>query len=56
VGARQYQLFDLYVIKEWAVEDVVKTLGVTTAQVYQAKSRVSAMVRKEYELLETKFI
>ena len=56
VGARQYQLFDLYVIKNWTVEDVVKTLGVTTHQVYKAKSRISAEIRKEYELLETKFI
>lgn len=55
-GARQYQLFDLYVIKEWTVEDVAKTLGVSTDQIYQAKSRISAAVRKEYELLETRFI
>ena len=56
VGARQYQLFDLYVIKGWTVEDVVKTLGVSTDQIYKAKSRISASIREEYELLETKFI
>jgi RNA polymerase sigma factor (sigma-70 family) len=52
VGARQYQLFDLYVIKEWAPEEVASTLGVSVDQVYQAKSRVSAQIRKEVEQLE----
>lgn len=56
VGARQYQLFDLYVLKGWTVEDVSKNLGVSIDQVYQAKSRVSALIRNECELLETKFI
>jgi RNA polymerase sigma-70 factor (ECF subfamily) len=56
VGARQYQIFDLHVIKGWSVKDVAKTLGVSTDQVYQAKSRVSDSVRTEYELLETNFI
>lgn len=56
VGARQYQLFDLYVLKEWKVEEVAKTLGVSTDQIYQAKSRISTAIRKEYELLEARFI
>lgn len=56
VGARQYQLFDLHVIKQWPVEDVIKTLGVTGNNVYQSKSRISALLRKEIELLETKLI
>lgn len=56
VGARQYQLFDLYVLKEWTVEEVAKTLGVSTDRVYKAKSRISAAVRSEYEILEAKFI
>ena len=56
VGARQYQLFDLYVIKGWTVDDVIKTLGVSPDQVYQAKSRISASIREECEQLESKFI
>jgi RNA polymerase sigma-70 factor (ECF subfamily) len=56
VGARQYQMFDLYVIKQWTVEDVVKTLKVSADQVYQAKSRITPLIRKEVEMLETKFI
>jgi RNA polymerase sigma factor (sigma-70 family) len=56
VDARQYQLFDLYAVKEWPVADVVKTLGVTEFQVYKAKSRIAALIRQEIETLETRFI
>lgn len=56
VNARQYQLFDLYVIKQWPVEDLIETFHVSADQVYQAKSRVSAMIRKEMQGLETQFI
>jgi RNA polymerase sigma-70 factor (ECF subfamily) len=56
VGARQYQIFDLYVVKEWPVEDVVSTLKVSAHQVYQAKTRVSAVLRNELKALETKLV
>lgn len=56
VGARQYQLFDLYVVRQWPVEDVVKTLNVSAYQVYQAKSRITPLIRKEVEMLEEKHI
>jgi len=54
VDARQYQIFDLYVIKEWPVKKVAGTLGVSPGQVYLAKHRVSALVKKEIANLETK--
>lgn len=56
VGARQYQLFDLYVVKQWPVQDVVKTLKVSEDQVYQAKSRIAPLIRKEVKMLEEKHI
>ena len=56
VGARQYQLFDLYVVKQWPVGDVIATLKVSAEQVYQAKCRIAPLLRKEVELLETKYI
>jgi RNA polymerase sigma factor (sigma-70 family) len=56
VGAKQYQLFDLYVVKGWTVPNLVKTLGVSADQVYQAKKRVSDVVKQEVEYLETKMI
>jgi RNA polymerase sigma factor (sigma-70 family) len=55
-NARQYQIFDLYVVKEWPVRDVVKTLGISSHQVYKAKERISALLKEEIEYLQTKMI
>jgi RNA polymerase sigma factor (sigma-70 family) len=49
---KQYQIFDCHVIKNWPVQRVAKTLGVSAAQVYLAKHRVGAMVKKEIRLLQ----
>jgi RNA polymerase sigma factor (sigma-70 family) len=43
----QYQIFDLYVVKGWPARKVAQTLGVTAMQVYLAKHRVSALLKKE---------
>jgi len=56
VGAKQYQMFDLYVLKGWPVEDVVKTLKVSADSVYQAKKRVSDVIKTEVEQLEKSMI
>jgi RNA polymerase sigma-70 factor (ECF subfamily) len=47
-------MFNLYVSKEWEAVDAAKTLGVPVAQVYLAKHRISALVKKELEQLRTK--
>src|SRR5438477_9807784 len=52
VNARQYQIFDLYVIKEWTVQKVASTLGVNAGRVYLAKHRISALVKREIKNLE----
>lgn len=52
VGAKQYQMFDLYVLKEWPVRDVAKTLHVNVAQVYLAKHRITLLARRERQRLE----
>jgi RNA polymerase sigma-70 factor (ECF subfamily) len=52
VGDRQYQMFDLYAVKEWPVTKVAQALGVSAARVYLAKHRVTAMIRREIRLLE----
>jgi RNA polymerase sigma-70 factor (ECF subfamily) len=54
VSIEQYQMFDLFVLKQWPARDVAKTLGVTIAHVYVAKHRLSKLIRKEYEALEAK--
>lgn len=51
VTPRQYQIFDLYVLKEWPAREVIRTLHVNAAQVYLAKHRVSALVREELRRL-----
>jgi RNA polymerase sigma-70 factor (ECF subfamily) len=53
---RQFQIFSLYVLKQWPVKEVAKTLGVTVAQVYLAKHRISALVRKEARRLHNGLI
>jgi RNA polymerase sigma-70 factor (ECF subfamily) len=52
VKEEQYQMFDLYVLKQWPVKRVARTLGVTTGQVYLAKHRISVLIRKEMRALE----
>jgi RNA polymerase sigma factor (sigma-70 family) len=52
VEPRQFQIFDCYVLKEWAPKEVTRTLGVTMGQVYLAKHRISAIIKKEVERLE----
>jgi DNA-directed RNA polymerase specialized sigma24 family protein len=43
VDLKQWQIFDLYALKEWSVRDVAKALGVSTGRVYLAKHRISAL-------------
>ena len=52
--AEHYQMFDLYVLQNWPVSDVARTLGVSVGQVYLAKHRVGALVKKEVRNLESK--
>ena len=56
VNARQYQIFDLYVIKQWPVRKVASTLGVNTGRVYLAKHRISALIKREIKNLEDTMI
>jgi len=52
VSPKQYQIFDLYVLKELDVKDVQSQLGVSKAQVYLAKHRVGTVLKKELAKLE----
>ncbi len=47
-----YQLFDLCVVHEWPIKRVCQTLGVSAAQVYLAKHRITRLLRKEVRALE----
>jgi len=52
VAAKQFQIFDLATLKELPVREVTKLLKVNAAQVYLARHRVSALVKKEAARLE----
>jgi hypothetical protein len=56
VSIEQYQMFDLFVLKQWPARDVAKTLGVTIAHVYVAKHRISKLVRKKIAALEARAV
>lgn len=49
---KQFQIFDLLVLKEWPATDVAGSLGVTLANVYVTRHRVSAAIKRETRLLE----
>jgi RNA polymerase sigma-70 factor (ECF subfamily) len=49
---KQFQIFDLYVLKEWPVGKVKDVLGVSATQVYLAKHRVSRALKKEMKAVE----
>jgi RNA polymerase sigma-70 factor (ECF subfamily) len=49
---QKYQIFDLYVNKEWAPEKVAATFGISTDQVYLAKHRTMELIREEVKRLE----
>lgn len=53
VSPRQYQIFDCYVMKGWGVKKTAEVLGINAAQVYLAKHRVGALVKKEVQSLES---
>jgi RNA polymerase sigma-70 factor (ECF subfamily) len=52
VDSKQWQIFDLYALKEWSVREVAKALNVNAGRVYLAKHRVSALLKKEIQRLE----
>ena len=52
VREEHYQIFDLYVIKQWPVRQVARTLRVNIGLVYLVKYRMSALLKKEIRRLE----
>jgi RNA polymerase sigma-70 factor (ECF subfamily) len=52
IEERQFQIFDLYVMKGWPPGDVAKTLGISMGRVYLSKHRVAAVLKKEMRRLE----
>ena len=54
VDPKQYQVFYLYVLKNWPARKVASTLKVNLGRVYLAKHRIEALIKKELKRLHTK--
>ena len=52
VDPKQFQIFDCYVRKEWSAQKVAEQLRVSVGQVYLARHRVAAVLKKEIKALE----
>jgi len=53
-SARQYQMFDFYVLKKMPVGKVAAALDTSVGQVYLARHRISKLLKKEVMRLEDK--
>jgi RNA polymerase sigma factor (sigma-70 family) len=52
VDPKQFQIFDCYVRKGWPAQKVAGQLHVNVGQVYLARHRVSALLKREIKALE----
>ena len=52
VNPEHYQIFHLSVFKEWPVQKIARELDTSAAQVYLAKHRVGALLKKEVRAIE----
>jgi RNA polymerase sigma-70 factor (ECF subfamily) len=52
VSAKQYRMFELYVLQQRPLKEVAAELHVNAAQVYMAKYRISRMLKKQLRELE----
>jgi RNA polymerase sigma-70 factor (ECF subfamily) len=52
IEPKQFQIFDCYVRKEWPAQKVAERLGVNVGQVYLARHRVGALLKKEIRALQ----
>lgn len=55
VREEHYQIFDLYVLRQWPVRKVARTLGVNVGSVYLVKHRLLGLIKKEARRLEEKW-
>jgi RNA polymerase sigma-70 factor (ECF subfamily) len=55
VREEQYQLFDLYAIRQWPVDRITQTMGVSATRVYLAKYRITRLLKNEVRRLEARW-
>jgi RNA polymerase sigma factor (sigma-70 family) len=56
VDSKQYQIFDLHVLKKWPVLKVAKMLSVNPGRVYLSKHRIGKLLKEEVNRLRTKLV
>jgi RNA polymerase sigma factor (sigma-70 family) len=56
VDPEDFQMFDFLVLKQWPARKVASKLAANLARVYAAKYRVSALLKKEIKLIESKLL
>lgn len=56
VKPKHYQIFDLYVTQHIPMSSVRRLLNVSSAQIYIAKFRVTALIKKEIEGLDKQLV
>lgn len=54
VDPTQYQIFDLYVFKDWPVVKIARALKINPGKVYLARHRIARLIKKEVAHLQTK--
>jgi len=54
VDGKQYQVFELSVVKNWPVSRISKSLKINAGKVYLAKHRIKKLIEKEVAYLKTK--
>jgi RNA polymerase sigma factor (sigma-70 family) len=52
VKAKHYQVYDLYVLKQWPAAKVAQVLGLNAGQIFIAKHRILALMKKEVQRLQ----
>jgi RNA polymerase sigma factor (sigma-70 family) len=55
VKARQYQLFDCLVLKEWPLAEIKQKLHASLAQIYFAKYKVGSLLQRELRQLRRRW-
>jgi len=56
VKEEHFQIFELYVLKQWPVTKVARVLDVNIGQVYLAKHRIANLIAKEVRSLEEHWV
>jgi RNA polymerase sigma factor (sigma-70 family) len=56
VNYKRYQAFELYALRRWPVQKVAAALGLSVSQVYLAKYRTTALLKRELLRLDKRMI